>query len=143
MDTLHWGADWTTKEDFLDQIRDTVRDENWIIDGNYREAAGIILPRATTVIFLNLPFTTVFFRALNRTTKRILSGEEFHNGNRETFRGAFLSTKGIPLWVIRTYRRRRKRFAELKEKPEYSHLEYVELFSVKDMDKFIEKTGSM
>ena len=143
MDTLHWGANWTPEKDFLDRIREAVKNENWIIDGNYREAARIVLPRATMVIFLNLPFSTVFFRSLFRTTKRVLSKEELHNGNRETFTGGFLSAEGIPVWVIRTYHRRKKRFIELKEKPEYSHLAFIELSSMKEINEFIEKVRSL
>jgi hypothetical protein len=74
-----------------------------------------VWPRATSIVWLNLRFATVFARALRRTMRRSLTGEELYAGNRESLGRAFLSRESILLWVLQTYGRRRREFQLLKQ----------------------------
>ena len=57
-------------------------------------------PVADTLIWLDLPFPLVMWRLLRRTLGRIRSRQDlWGTGNRESFRGAFLSRDSILLWT--------------------------------------------
>jgi hypothetical protein len=62
---------------------------SWIAKGNYGGVRDLLCPRATTVVWLNYGFVTVFFRALRRTLHRTASGETLWHGNRESLLRSF------------------------------------------------------
>jgi adenylate kinase family enzyme len=115
LDALHWGPGWTEcpTDEFREAVRSRVSEDRWVVDGNYSKVSDIVLERATDAVWLNYSFPVVFGRALSRTCRRVITGEELFGGNRETFRNAFLSRDSIPWWVVRTYRWRRRHYREL------------------------------
>ncbi len=129
LDALHWGPDWTPRPEFPDLVRAAVAAETWIVDGNYRGVRDLVWGRATAIVWLNYPFRVVFGRALARTIKRVVTREALYSGNRESFRGAFLDREGIPWWVFRTFRSRRREYPVLLREPQFRHLAVVELHS--------------
>jgi len=116
LDALHWGPEWVPKpEPEFARLTDVATAApRWVVDGNYRIVREIVWPRATSIIWLNLGFATVFARALRRTMRRSLTGEELYAGNRESLGRAFLSRESILLWVLQTYGPRRREFQSLK-----------------------------
>ena len=137
LDALHWRPGWTEAPDdeFREAVQREAAEEQWVIDGNYRVVRDIVWGMADTVVWLDLPFHTLFRRALTRTLWRMCTGEELWNGNTETLRNLF-SVDSIPLWVIRTYRRRRG-FPALIAKPEYAHLSLVTLRNQREIDQWV------
>jgi len=63
-------------------------------------------------------------------------------GNRESLRRAFLSRESILLWVLATYRERRRRYPALRMSPRYRHLEWFELRSLADVNAFLARVGA-
>jgi adenylate kinase family enzyme len=104
LDALHHDAGWqeapsevlwTRVEAALEAAPD-----GWVADGNYHGKIGtLVVERADTVVFLDLPRWVALRRVLSRTTRRIISREELWNGNRESLRLA-LSRESIIWWVI-------------------------------------------
>jgi adenylate kinase family enzyme len=131
LDAIHWGRDWTPKpiDKLRAEIHDLVAQDEWVIDGNYSKLRDIIWPRATHLVWLNLPFPRVFWRALSRTTKRVLTQEELWGGNRETLRLVLFDRDSILWWVIQTHRRNAREYRRLIESGEYDHLQVYELRS--------------
>jgi adenylate kinase family enzyme len=117
LDALHWGPGWVPKPEpeFVRLTDVATAAPRWVVDGNYRIVREIVWPRATSIVWLNLGFTTVFARALGRTIRRSLTGEELYAGNRESLGRAFLSRESILLWVLQTYGRRRREFRSLMQ----------------------------
>jgi adenylate kinase family enzyme len=114
LDSLFWGRDWQPAplELFRHRVEREIRDGDWIVVGNYGQVRDLVWHAADTLIWLDLPFPLVMGRLLRRTIGRVLSGENlWGTGNRETFRGAFLSRHSILLWALKTHRRNRQRFA--------------------------------
>lgn len=113
LDDLFWNPGWveTPLEAFRDKVRRAVFEENWIIDGNYSRIAELTRNRATEIVWLHLPFTLVFARCLKRTMGRAVTGAPCCNGNRESLRRSFLSRDSIILWVLRSHRKARQRYA--------------------------------
>jgi hypothetical protein len=141
LDALHWLPNWTPRktEDFRELVDQATACERWIADGNYHQVRDLVWKRATHLVWLNYSLPVVFSRALRRTTGRILSRERFLNGNRETFRGAFLSWDGIPLWVLRTYARRRREYPRLLASPDFAHLAVMILASPRETESFLSR----
>jgi adenylate kinase family enzyme len=141
LDAIHWGPDWT--ECPLNEFRATVeartRGDRWIVDGNYAAVRDISLPRATDAIWLNYPLYIVLGRALMRTWRRVMSGEEIFGGNRETFRGGFLRRDSIPWWVLRTHGRRRREYRRLFISVEASHVRVTELRHPREADTLLSR----
>ncbi len=70
LDAIHWQPDWQP----LDakamrlQVQPHVSGDRWVVDGNYNtKLADLVLGRATTVIWLDLPMWIFFPRLLKRT----------------------------------------------------------------------------
>ena len=139
LDALHWQPGWveTPVDAFRAAVGAATKQERWVSDGNYSKVRDIVWGRATMLIWLDYPFPTVLWRALHRTLRRSLSGEELYNGNRESLRMAFLSRDSILLWVVTSYWRRRRLHPELFALPEHAHLEVVVLKNPSEVDGFV------
>lgn len=115
LDALSWLPDWVErpKDEFLDLTREAADEEAWIFDGNYSLTRKMVWGRATAIVWLNYSFPRTFYRALNRTTRRVLSGETICAGNRETFKQSFMSRDSILLWVLTSYHEKRRRYSKI------------------------------
>lgn len=130
LDALFWNPGWQAAP--LDQFRERVdralKDDAWVADGNYSKVRDLVWGRADTVVWLDYSFPVIMSQLLSRTTRRLVDGAELWNGNRETLVNA-LSPDSILLWALKTYRRNRQRYADLLQRPEYSHLAVIHLRS--------------
>ena len=108
LNALHWGPNWTPSPDFTCRVAEATAADVWIVDGNYTKVRDLAWRRASAMVWLNFSFPLVFWRSLARTCRRIASGDEIHNGNRESVVGAFFHWDGIPWWVVRTFHSRRR-----------------------------------
>ena len=57
LDGLFWGPNWAPmpKPEWIELERNVIAGEQWIMDGNYGSTQDLRLPRADTVIFLDIP----------------------------------------------------------------------------------------
>jgi len=131
LDALHWGPNWSPAdpETFRARVRAATAAERWVCDGNYAAVRPIVLDRADTVVWLDLPLMACLVRVAARTMRRSRSGEDlWGSGNRESWRKQ-VARDSLMWWVLTTHRRRRReyeaRFAELA----YGHLNVIRLRS--------------
>lgn len=68
LDSYYWKAGWLEreKEEFRDKQRQLVKEDTWIIEGNYASSMEIRLAEADTFIYLELPLRVCLYRALKR-----------------------------------------------------------------------------
>ena len=139
LDAIHWRKGW--QEIRLDNFREILSrvtaEESWVIDGNYSDVRDIIWRKADTLIWLDLPFLTLFFRILWRTLRRVVKREKLWNDNTEGF-DALFGSNSMPLWVIKTYWRRKREYPVLLSKPEYSHLNIIRLETDQEINDWLE-----
>ena len=130
LDALYWGPDWShaTSDAFRSRVREAVAAERWIVDGNYSLARDIVLARADTLLWLDLPFAVVFARTVRRTLSRAIGKERLWHGNVERWRQVF-SRDGLIWWVITTHRSRRGRWEDWLRRPDAANLRVVRLRS--------------
>ena len=114
LDALNHGPDWTeaTPEALRARVAPLVAGPAWVIDGAYRGKLGdLVLARADTVLWLDLPRRVWFPRLVRRTGRRVFFREELWNGNRETLRGVLWGPDALLPWAWRKYADRRRRYA--------------------------------
>jgi len=139
LDALHWKPGWTeaSLDEFRRQVDETTSEESWVVDGNYSKVRDIVWGKAETVVWLDLSFGVVFWRVLRRTISRIMTGEELWSGNRECL-GALIGPDSMPLWVLKTFWRRKKEYPELLRSPDYSHLLMIRLTSSREIREWLD-----
>jgi adenylate kinase family enzyme len=139
LDTLFWGPDWMAKpvDRFRALVAQAAAGERWIAAGNYSDARDLLWSRATAVVWLDYAFPVVFWRSLRRTFRRIVTREELWHGNRESIRRSFFSRESILLWVVTTFRRRRRQFAALRDSGKFPHVAWLELRRPADADRYL------
>jgi adenylate kinase family enzyme len=110
-DALNHGPDWTeaTADELRAKVAPIVEQQSWVIDGAYMGKLGnLVVGKADTVVWLDLPMRVWLPRLLRRTVRRVVSREELWNGNRETFRNSFLSRESVIYFALRNNWRRRR-----------------------------------
>lgn len=139
LDAIHWQPNWVElpTEELRERVTRAAAQERWVIDGNYSKVRDIVWGRATHVIWLNYPFLTVFSRVLFRTVRRIITREELFAGNRESFKGTFLSRDSILWWMITTYGRNKRQYRALFAHNDMPHLTMIELRNQHQADRLL------
>ncbi len=133
LDSIFHLANWEPlpREELRRQVDAFAQGEDWVIDGNYSASRDLILARADTVAFLDLPRWKVMGQLIPRTLRRIFSREELWNGNTEKARN-FLSPnpdQNVVLWSFLNHVKYRTRFTEAQADPRWNHITFEHLRS--------------
>jgi adenylate kinase family enzyme len=139
-DALVHGPGWTETPD--DELRAAVeefmRSDGWVIDSDYRRKLGtLVLERADTVVWLDLPLRVSLRRLWRRTIPRIRDQKPLWNDNRESWRAAFWGWESLFVYAIRKHVGHGRRFTELLARPELAHLELVRLRSPREVERWL------
>ncbi|MFG0248136.1 MAG: hypothetical protein ACF8OB_04555 [Phycisphaeraceae bacterium JB051] len=143
-DSLIWRANWINVPDDerLPGFEKATHCDTWVIDGNvtstHRPENALLLERADTIVWLDLPRRTVWRQVIWRTFKRSLTREELWHGNRESFRLGFMSRDSVILWSIKTFKRYRKRYEQIAADLTYAHLNIIRLKSKRQVQNWLE-----
>lgn len=98
--------------------------------------------RATHVVWLNYGRVTVFSRLLWRTLSRGITRTRLSHGNRESLRMAFFSKDSILLWSLSTYSKNQSKFAALRGRDEFAHLQWTELTQPSQAPAFLKAVAN-
>jgi adenylate kinase family enzyme len=140
LDALHHGPNWAepTPDEFRTRVEAAIGQSplGWVIDGSYASKIGdLVLQRADTLVWLDLPLRVCLRRLWRRTWGRIMRREELWNGNRESIYAAFLMKDSLFAWTIKQHGPGRRRLAErIARNP---HLNVVQLRSATEIDSFL------
>jgi adenylate kinase family enzyme len=145
LDSLRYQPHWqkVAEQTFFDDVVRNAGASEWVIDGNYELTRDIVWIRAQVLIWVDYPLPIVLLRLLRRTGRRLMTGEIFANGNRESF-WRLLGPNSILLWAIRWHGPRRRMFEQLLATTRYAHLRVFRLRSPREADAClaqIESTG--
>ena len=145
LDSLRYQPHWkkVAEQTFFDDVVRNAGASEWVIDGNYELTRDIVWIRAQVLIWVDYPLRIVLWRLLKRTARRLMTGEVFTNGNRESLWRLF-GPNSIVLWAIRWHEPRRRRFEQLLATTRYAHLRVFRLRSPREADTCltqIEPTG--
>jgi AAA domain len=140
LDALFHGPGWTQTpaEEFRRCVAAATDRDGWVVDGNYGSTLGnLILERADTLVWLDLPLRVALTRVTRRTIGRIRTGEELWNGNRESWRGGFFGWESMFVWTIRSHLRRRRELPPRLAR--HPNLRVVRLRSKEEVESYLTK----
>jgi adenylate kinase family enzyme len=139
LDALHHGAGWVdaTADELQAKVRPIVAQDAWVIDGSYRGKLGtMVIEHADTVVWLDLPIRVWLRRLAWRTLRRMVTGEELWNGNRERFRNLF-ERPNIFEWAFRRHFEGRRSFAAVVAA--HGNTQLVRLRSPREVREFLQR----
>jgi adenylate kinase family enzyme len=129
LDAVFHQADWTPLSDeaFAARVASVAEQEAWVVCGNYRLVADLLMARADTVILFDLPRRIVMTRIVRRTLRRVVKRQELWNGNRERWRNLFSldPEESVIAWAWTTHAERHERIAEFLARPPRADLRLV------------------
>lgn len=115
LDAIYWDANWTERPtaECRSAVAAATAGNDWIVDGNYRGLRDITWPRATMVIWLDVPYLRTMAQIISRTFVRCLTGRRVCGDNRETFRLALFSRHSVVYYAAGSFHRRRREYRTL------------------------------
>ena len=138
LDKHYWNPGWveTPTEEWEKKVRDLIKGEKWIIDGNFNSTIDMRLDLADTVIYLD--FSTA--RCMYNVLKRWITGQnnrpDMAEGCRERFDLPFLK------WVLNF--RRKTRPLVLEKLLNHSNINNVfMLHSHEEKAEFLENAAQL
>jgi len=140
LDAINWQAGWRglAKEDpaeFRRRVMAAVAGESWVSDGNYSEVRGLVLTRATHVVWLDYSRPVVMRRVVWRSLVRAITRTELWPGTGNTERFAHWLEKDNPIrWAWTTHERRRREYARLLKEPILSEVQTFHVRRPQDLD---------
>ena len=139
-DAYRHGPNWTETPDdlFREQLKEALKGDTWVADGNYTVARDVVWPRATTLLWLDYPIYVVMWRLFWRTMRRGLFRQKLWNGNRESLWQHLFSRQSLFLWAWQTHWRRKRTLPAALAQPEHAHLDLVHLRSPGAANRWLE-----
>ncbi len=131
LDYYRFREDWVEvpKDEFRESLREALRGDRWVADGNYGIARDVIWTRATLLVWLDYPIYVVMWRLFWRTVGRGVFRTALWHGNKEKLWWHFFSRQSLFLWALKTHWLRRRAVPQVLNRPEYAHLSLVHLRS--------------
>lgn len=142
LDALRHLPAWQPRPDheFAQHVREFVAQDAWVVDGNYFSLVTeqIVWPRADTVVWIDLPRSTVMWQLTKRTLHRALRREELWNGNRERLRDVLRwdPNRSIVRWAWTTHYENRRRYQSAMDDPRWKDLTFIRLQTRGQVDGF-------
>lgn len=144
LDSLFHQPGWTPQdpEVFRADLRERMLacPTGWTICGNYASLSwDITMPRADTIVWLDLPRHVVMRRVAMRTLRRALFREELWNGNLEPL-GNFYKwdpEQNIIRWAWVKHHEYRRRYLQAMVDGTWAHAEVHQLTSVGAASRFL------
>lgn len=143
-DALIWRPNWVEvpRDERVPCFDEATRGDRWVIDGNLAAVKDpedrLVLGRADTVVWLDLPRREVWPQVIFRTFKRAATGEDLWHGNRESWRQSFFSRDSIILWSVRMFNKYRQRHAAFFADPQWDRLTRIRLGSRREVGRWLE-----
>ncbi|WP_218026664.1 AAA family ATPase [Nocardia inohanensis] len=135
LDALHHGPGWIKRPEFEAEVERFARTDSWVTeDQYYRTLGGLLWSRADTLIWLDLPRSTVMPRVIRRSALRTLTRRELWNGNRESARN-WLQPDHPMRWAWSQHATRR---AHTEARiPDFPHLTVIRLRTAAEADAWL------
>lgn len=139
LDEFYFLPGWVVRsvEDFVADVEDAIKEQDWVICGSSRHVRLLIMQQADVIVWLNYPFLKTFWQTLKRTFKRLITKEPCCNGNYETIRRQFFSRHSIFWFVITKYRRRKQVYYLLSQDPTFKK-KWVTVHNKHELERFLE-----
>ena len=142
-DQIGWLPGWTERgpEDQARLAGRLTAGERWVLDTAYAKWSGQVLPRAELIVALDFARWVSLSRLVRRTLRRVATGEEVCNGNRESVRRA-VARDSIPVWPFKSFPRKRARIRKFIDDGDVPVLRFTNPRDLERWLRHIESTSS-
>lgn len=137
LDSIFHMPGWAPRppDEFRAEVERFTAGGGWVIDGNYSLVQDLVWSRADTVVWIDLPRPAVMRQLLGRTLRRMATGAELWNGNRESFRFLFRRDESIIHYAWTAHEKYRDRYRLAAADPANAHLTFIRVTSRGDLDR--------
>jgi adenylate kinase family enzyme len=134
LDSVFHQPDWEPldTDEFRRIVSEFTAADGWVVDGNYSAVRDIVWSLADTVVWVDPPRHRVMRQLVPRTLRRMATGTELWNGNRERWRYLFTREESILLYAWTSHHRTRAKFESAQADPDNAHLSFVRLRTPED-----------
>lgn len=148
LDSLFHQPGWTERDqdefraDLIERM--AAAENGWTICGNYQGVTwSTTMPRADTIVWLDLPKRVVMRRVTTRTVRRALTRQELWNGNREPLTNFYrwAPEKNIIRWSWTMHESYRQRYLDALTRGTWDHATVHRLRSVDEVAGFLAEAG--
>ncbi len=84
LDAMYHGPNWTKIPEFEENVDRLTAQPAWITEWQYDDVRPLLLERADTFVWLDLPFPLILWRVTVRTVRRAVTHEALWGGNHES-----------------------------------------------------------
>ena len=109
--------------------------------GHYERLAGNMhLEQASTIVWIDLPRSTVMARVIRRTIRRVITREELWNGNKEPWTNLYHWDPALNVirWSWMTYNGRQEEYERCASDGSWAHATAIRLQSRKAVRGLLE-----
>ena len=146
LDALYHLPGWRRPdpEDFRARVAAALDGGRWVVCGTYAEARELVWDRTDTIVWLDLPRSTVTRRIVARTWRRVRTGEELWNGNRERWWNLLAPHPryNVVLYSVLSHDLHRRRYARALAREERPGQEVVRLRSASEVELWLGRVAS-
>ena len=136
IDSLYHGPSWTPRAEFVDEVRAYSAAPCWVTEWQYRPVRELLLERADTLVWLDLPVRVAMSRVVLRTVRRSRTKQVLWNGNTEPgLWHAITDPEGIIRWAVKHQRTYRRTVPEAASA--HPHLQLVRLRSQSEVEAWL------
>ena len=127
------------REVFRSRVDAFTSGESWVVDGNYSAVRDIVWSRADTVVWLDFPRHRVMRQLAARTLRRMATGAELWNGNRERWQNLFRldPEQSILAWAWTRHAVYRERYRTAQADPANAHLRFIRLRTAGEAEELV------
>lgn len=138
IDALFHGPGWEPRETFVEDVDRFTSEPTWVTEWQYAPVRELLVARADTLVWIDLPTRITLWRLLRRTVRRRLRRVELWNGNVEPSLWTFFTDREhILRWGISTRDKFRRTVPPLVRSA--PHLRIVRLRSQREVDVFVQR----
>lgn len=138
LDLYSWQPNWVeTDYDEFRKITDELTSQaEWIIDGNYARNQDITIPRADTIIWLDVTYYISLYRTLKRSLNRAVTRKPLWHNNIETF-GRLFGKDSVMKYAYYGHGRKKRKYTNyMNEK--FKDKNWVRLRNNGDVKRFLD-----
>ncbi len=122
LDAFCYDSNWVKRpdDDFVRTVFAEMEKGPWVICGNYKEILALALEKTDHLIWLDYSLPLIFWRVTQRTFRRLIKKEKCCGENYESWYQQFFTKKSIFIWVLKTYRKNKRRYESILKYSEYA-----------------------
>jgi len=138
IDALFHGPGWVPRPTFEADVEAFTAEPAWVTEWQYHQVRPLLVERADTLVWLDLPVLVALWRLVRRTIRRRARRIELWNGNVEPPLWTVLVNRDhIIRWGLRTRRKMQAQVPPLEDTA--PHLRIVRLRSQADVDAWVHR----